>query len=84
MTPKHRPYGHSSRHCRALAEATALVSDTTAVGADQLRYVEVSDTSSTRGHRLNSGLRNACPGEFGVRAPPRSAACGGVKRDGLV
>jgi hypothetical protein len=40
-----RPFGG---HCGTLAQATALVSDTTVARNGQVGHVEVSDTSSIR------------------------------------
>ena len=40
------------------SQATAKVSDTKVCAAAQVRYVEVSDTSSTRRQRLNLGVRS--------------------------
>jgi hypothetical protein len=46
-------------HCGSLAHATARVSDTTIVRGGQVRYVEVSDTSSTGRQHLNVSVYSA-------------------------
>jgi hypothetical protein len=72
-------------HARTVAQASAQVSDTPAVGGGRLRYVEVSDTGSVRRqvHRGRRARASALVSDTVAVRAGQHVACRGVAPDHL-